>query len=241
MRPDPPAKSPTPLREASNPPSPAISHASLAPTTRPKLNLQKRTVSEAETSSPASATSGDAKASPFGAARPIDTHAKEQEIEEKRQLALRQKKEAEEKAREEKRLAKEAAKAEKAGQEKENGGESGPAAGKQFEILTKATSGEDGATTTEAETTTKDADAGGQNGNIIDDKAVKPKEVARDAPPSKAGGAWRGKADSKEPTGDSAPAGSTTAALDEDGWSTVSKPKNNRRGGGNQGARAMAS
>lgn len=78
-----------------------------APAGRPRLNLQKRTVSEAP--DVAATPSSDAKASPFGAARPIDTAAREQEIEQKRQVAIREKKEADEKAKEEKRLAKLAA------------------------------------------------------------------------------------------------------------------------------------
>jgi len=92
-------------REGSETPaSPSAQHA--VPS-RPKLQLTKRTVSEAQTTSPSQ--SGDAKASPFGAARPIDTAAREREIEEKRLQAIQEKKEAEEKAKEEKRLAKEAA------------------------------------------------------------------------------------------------------------------------------------
>lgn len=75
---------------------------------RPRLNLQKRTVTET-TDSAATTAGGDAKASPFGAARPINTAAREQEIEEKRQIAIREKREADEKAKEERRLAKQAA------------------------------------------------------------------------------------------------------------------------------------
>ena len=120
MRPDPPAKSPGQSREGSEaPPSPAA--APVQPAGRPKLNLTKRTVSEAPAvTSPALSTT-DNKASPFGAARPIDTATREREIEEKRVLALKQKKEADEKAKEERRLAKEAAAkeaAEKAAAEK---------------------------------------------------------------------------------------------------------------------------
>ncbi len=101
MRPDAPAQSPTPSRDPSNPPSPAPVPA---PATRPKLNLQKRTVSDAEQGpTPTGSTSAsDTKASPFGAARPVDTSAKEKEIEEKRESAIRQRKEAEEKAKAEK-------------------------------------------------------------------------------------------------------------------------------------------
>ncbi|CAI4219112.1 unnamed protein product [Parascedosporium putredinis] len=75
---------------------------------RPKLNLAKRTVSEAP-DAPSPTATGDSKASPFGGARPIDTMAREREIEEKRLQALKEKKESEEKAKEERRLAKEAA------------------------------------------------------------------------------------------------------------------------------------
>ncbi|KAK4217876.1 putative RNA-binding protein sce3 [Rhypophila decipiens] len=110
MRPDAAAKTtPGQSREGSEAPtSPAPQHA--VPASRPKLNLVKRTVSEAPAViSPSVAANTDSKASPFGAARPIDTAAKEREIEEKRVQALKEKKEAEEKAKEERRLAKEAA------------------------------------------------------------------------------------------------------------------------------------
>lgn len=103
MRPDAPQ---TP-REGSAPGSPVAPAAAPAPAGRPRLNLQKRTVSEATDA--ASTTGSDSKASPFGAARPIDTAAREKEVEEKRQQALREKREADEKAKEERRLAKEAA------------------------------------------------------------------------------------------------------------------------------------
>lgn len=56
-----------------------------------------------------SLTGADSKASPFGAARPIDTAAREREIAEKHEQVLKEKKEADEKAKEERRLAKEAA------------------------------------------------------------------------------------------------------------------------------------
>lgn len=111
MRPDAPVKSESHSRAGSEAPS---SPAGGAPATlaggRPKLNLTKRTVSEqpAAVTSPASSAT-DSKASPFGAARPIDTAAREREIEEKRLAAIKEKKEAEEKAKEERRIAKEAA------------------------------------------------------------------------------------------------------------------------------------
>ena len=77
-----------------------------APKERPRLNLSKRQISnageaDAGASTPASAAV-DSKASPFGAAKPIDTAAKERELDEKRQLAVRQKQESDQKAREEK-------------------------------------------------------------------------------------------------------------------------------------------
>ncbi|KAI0180241.1 hypothetical protein GGR52DRAFT_234487 [Hypoxylon sp. FL1284] len=117
MKPDRPVKSPEPSQEGSEaPPSPAPSAAAAAaaaaaPGGRPRLNLQKRTVSGSpDLLSPGQAsTGGDSKASPFGAARPIDTAAKEREIAEKREQQVKEKKEADDKAKEERRLAKEAA------------------------------------------------------------------------------------------------------------------------------------
>jgi len=104
-----PVKSPEESREGSEaPPSPAGSVAVPTAGGRPRLQLTKRTVSEApDVTSPGS--TGDAKASPFGAARPIDTAAKEREIAEKRDQVIKEKKGQEEKAKEERRLAKEAA------------------------------------------------------------------------------------------------------------------------------------
>jgi translation initiation factor 4B len=241
MRPDRPAKSPTP--ETSNPPSPA---PATAPTTRPRLNLQKRTVSEADPAgSPASTT--DSKFSPFGAARPVDTAAKEKEVVEKRQLAIRQKKEADEKAKaekaEEKRLAREKADLERANateskepkDTKEADAES-PQPGPKFDILRRA----DPATNDML--SDDDAEDDAEEKTVADDKAIKPKGVVRDAPASKVNGTWR--------TGDSASRGKPAAAPptttenleEEDGWSTVSKPVKQRNGRrGNQPARAIAS
>ena len=90
MRPD---ASPAATPEASAPTSPAAQ----APKERPRLNLAKRTVSTADPE--AASSTGDSKASPFGAAKPIDTATREREVEEKRQLAIRQKQEADEKAK----------------------------------------------------------------------------------------------------------------------------------------------
>lgn len=240
---------------------------------RPKLNLAKRTVSEAPDVSSPSSVSGDSKASPFGAARPIDTAAKEKEIEEKRVAAIREKKEAEEKAKQEAKEA--AAKAKAAETEREGADE-----GKTIEILQKA----EGDSTSNADETIEKENA---NGNIVDDKAVKPREIVRDAKPKPSeSGAWRRPSggpptprdeiprgprgggrggrgrgdprggrhfdDSRSPrqntNGGASPASpalpssepETASPLEEDGWSTVSKPKKNNRGG-NQGSRAIAS
>ncbi|KAK4546431.1 hypothetical protein LTR36_002108 [Oleoguttula mirabilis] len=96
MRADPPAPA-TP--DAETPASPAAQ----APKERQRLNLAKRSVSTAEPEAAAGAGSASAsKASPFGAAKPIDTAGKEREIEEKHQLAVKQKQETDQKAKEEK-------------------------------------------------------------------------------------------------------------------------------------------
>ena len=227
MRPDAPAQSPTATPDTSVPSSPAPQ--SNAPATRPRLNLAKRTVSEAL---PAPEPTSSDKPNPFGAARPIDTAAREKEIEEKHKLALRQKKEADDKAREEKKAKEAADKAAKDSapatptENRDEGSAEKPRA--NFEILQRV--GEEG------ELTGQDEDA---NGEIADDKAVKPQEVVRDAP--KTEGSWRRKSSTSDAP---APAGSTTKALDDDGWSTVTKPtknvKSNRRGGGAP-TRAIAS
>ncbi|KAL3417733.1 RNA recognition motif containing protein [Phlyctema vagabunda] len=264
MRPDAPAsKSPAPSRDGSEAPTSPPPGPAVAPAGRPKLNLAKRTVSEAPLASPSS--SGDAKASPFGAARPIDTAAKEREIEEKRLAAIREKKEADDKAREEKKEAAKAAKAVEA--EKQESGAEGKVEVPEVAEAEALKEGE----------TVESEDA---NGKIVDDKAVKPKEVVRDAKPRPVeSGAWR-RASSGPPRedatrgargrGDGAPRGARggrggvrggrengpasprtqgppspaepeTAAMEEDGWSTVSKPKKNQRGGNNQAGRAIAS
>lgn len=237
MRPDAP-KVPTP--EASEPSSPAPPAA--APATRPKLNLQKRTVSEADpVSSPA--LMSDSKASPFGAARPVDTAAKEKEVEEKRQLAVRQKRDAEEKAKaekaEEKRLAKEKAEADKAKEAvgKETREAKVPASAEEdeeenaqptpkFDILRRADTG------TNDMVANDENDEGEEQIQPTNDKAVKPKEIVRTPTAPKANGSWRNGPASQPP------ADSTPADLDADGWSTVSKPKkqSNRRYGPSRGA-----
>ncbi|OJD16802.1 hypothetical protein AJ78_03045 [Emergomyces pasteurianus Ep9510] len=206
MRPDPPAPKPAaPVPEAApaaTPPAPP------APAQRPKLNLQKRTV-EAEPASPTAPTS-DSKASPFGGARPIDTSAREREVEERRQLALRQKKEAEEKAKAEKAEKQKAAKeqeqqeqatkaestsAASANGAKEDGSET-PQAGKNVEILRRAGNTEE-APNPERSTETGASD---EKAEALKEPKVQPKEPrepreprepSRQQPPSKANGNWR--------------------------------------------------
>ena len=238
-------------RELSNPPSPATATAPGPPTSRPKLNLTKRTVSESIPDE-AAASGSDSKASPFGAARPIDTASREKAVEEKRQIAVREKKEADEKARAEKKLAEEKSREEKKSgkdaeetgksqqqvqsprekpngqkwerqdkaekQDKENG-VSGPAPGKQYEIL-RRNAGDD---TSNADEEADEAEEADQNGLIVGDKDVKPREVVRE-PQSSNGG--------------SDPVDTTATALEEDGWSRVPEKK---RKNGNAAARALAS
>ncbi|MCJ1291518.1 hypothetical protein MMC34_003063 [Xylographa carneopallida] len=247
MRPDPPvappADSPTPsVKEPSAPssPAPAATPAPLA--SRPRLNLQKRTVSQAETSPALPTGASDPRASPFGAAKPIDTTAREREIVERREKEAREKKEqddkareakraAEDKAKEERKLAKEVEKAERAASPKENS--NGPMKekengadipGKNYQILRRGTNDDS--------TPADDADDQDANRNIVDDKTVKPQEVVRDIPSKKVNGV-----DATANEGSASPSADT---LEEDGWSTVSKPRNNRKNG-NQGVRAIAS
>ncbi len=269
MRPDAPAKSPAPTPEPSAPTSPAAA-APIVPASRPKLNLAKRTTaSEAPTEPASPSTAPESKANPFGAARPIDTATRDKEIAEKREQARVQKekedKEREEKLeveREEKRAAEKAARAEKAAaapaqgndnkpatsaiqggmerngnkpatsatsggtekekeKEKTNGASSSPPAGptKSYEILRRMTD-QDNGNTADGEDGTVDTPA---NGDIVDDKSVKPKVIVRDiASPGEV---------QQQPI---------TESMEEDGWSTVSKPTRKGRQG-NQAARAIAS
>jgi translation initiation factor 4B len=174
--------------------------------------------------------------------------ARDQEIEEKRQLALRQRREAEERLKaeraEEKRLAREKELKDKpvveqdtkdpaASETQENGADT-PQQGTNFEILRRTSEAANDMVVPE------DADEEEETGErgVVEDKAVKPKEIVRDAPKAQANGAWRSKDTKKEPKSEA----NTAANLEEDGWSTVSKntkQRNNRRG--NQGARAIAS
>lgn len=257
MKPDaPPSSTPTP--DASTPSSPSAS-AAPAPTTRPRLNLQKRTVSDAPPADqPASA--GDSKSSPFGAAKPIDTATREQQIADKRE-AVRKQKEVEDKAREEKNKAEKAAaaaaaKADKASREgtpksssnapengksgeskskkqadsgeKENGA-TPQAPGRQYEILRRVAGSEDGGSAADAEEVeAADGDAVPANGEIVDDKSVKPKEIVRD----------RSTVDQQQQSGGQE---ASAESLEGDGWSTVPSGQKGRGKHGRAASRAIAS
>lgn len=165
------------------------------------MNLQKRTVSENVQSPPPSAT-GDSKASPFGAARPIDTAAREQEVVAKRERA---RKEAEEKSKadkaEKQRQSKEKAKAEKAAAGDSNGTketETDAPKKSNFEVLRRA-----------------DDEAGEGEAEESKEETTATKEQPKEATESKTNGSWR----KAEPA---------AAEADEEGWSTVSTGKRNK-------------
>lgn len=240
MRPDLPVKSPGQSREGSEAPSsPAATHA--LPVGRPKLNLTKRTVSDAPDITSPALSATHSKASPFGAARPIDTAAREREIEEKRVAAIKQKKEADEKAKEERRLAKEAAAKEAA--EKE-------AADKEAaEQAAEKAQGEEAAREEAAK-----EEAAKEEGSVANGKpeaAQDKEEAGQEEPTQSAGGSQDGeqKAAARpreprgEPRGDAAP-GFKSRAVESGNWRQASAgehrggsrgghiPSGPRRGGG---------
>ena len=253
MRPDP---SPAPTPDVSTPSSPQQQ----APKERPKLNLQKRTVSTAVEDS-ASNAAADSKASPFGAAKPIDTATREREVEEKRQLAIRQRKEADEKAREEK-AAKEAAartaRAERAdqGQAQEDDKVTSPTSetGKARRPSRQQPQQQNGAKTAPKENgqTAAPQQAAKPSFSILqrdtegdeDDEALPAEEGEEDAskPPEDTNGSIKPQevTVTKDVNESAAPQEVDPTAQDmaDEGWSTVaSKQKSNRRGG----QRAIAS
>ena len=220
----------SPGAEASNLSSPATVAPAIPPisqATRPKLNLQKRTVSQAEPSPALTTGMSDSKASPFGAARPIDTSAREKEIEDKikqrkeqEDKAREEKRIADEKSKEEKRLAKEAERAEKIdrtkdkanGQTKEGG--HGDLQGRSYQILRRDT-GDDLGTTEVVE---------GANGSREDEKTAKVQELVRDTK-----------------TSNGMPDEPNNEKLEEEGWSTVSTKSSKTRKAVLPGARGIAS
>ena len=72
------------------------------------------------------------------------------------------------------------------------------------------------------------------DGLITEDKEVKPKEIVRDIPANDEDAT---KINGATPAASADP---SAEALENDGWSTVSKPTKNRKNG-NQAARAIAS
>ncbi|KAH8599835.1 hypothetical protein B0O99DRAFT_649333 [Bisporella sp. PMI_857] len=263
MKPDAPAaKSPVPSRDGSEAPSsPAPGNAAPVPSTRPKLNLAKRTVTDVpDQPSPTTSVTGSNKPNPFGGASAVDTAARERQVEEARAAAIAEKKAAEEKAKADRT---EAAKhqAAEAEQQKTAEGE------KKIEILQRP-EGED----------VGKSESGNQNGTAPD----KPRELVARPKPSDTG-AWRrpsqgppGPRDDGPPRGPRggrggrggrgdgqgrgprhfdegrggrqnsngrvsspavpAPTSATIVEADpdapaDDGWSTVAKPKKNNRGG----------
>ncbi|KAK3070264.1 Eukaryotic translation initiation factor 4B [Teratosphaeriaceae sp. CCFEE 6253] len=249
MQPD--APSPVATPEASTPASPA------APKERPRLNLAKRTVSTTDPEG-ASPAAGESKASPFGAARPIDTAARDREVEEKHQLAIRQKQETDQKARDEKtaqETAARAARAERAdrGQAQEEDKVSSPTGKGPSGPPRRPSRQQNGAA--KPQTPKENGDAAPQkerpNFSILshedDAAAEEEREGAEDAVDAPANGAIADDKETKpqevvqEVTKDAsggATQGGTAEAMEADGWSTVAaKPKKTGRGG----QRALAS
>lgn len=210
------------------------------------MNLAKRTVSEADPQS--AAASSDSKSSPFGAAKPINTAAREKEIEEKRQLAIDQKRDADEKAREEKK-AKEAEA--KAGSEKtEDPSESGQdektkegerKSSKTYQILARKTEEENSENNEEAsEDNAKPTKSNGVNDESRPAKPRGPPRGDREPPrgPRNASGSWRGRNKPSNPNSAASPR-PESQGQEDDGWSTVGPTKGRgqrtRGGGGRTG------
>lgn len=236
MRADP---SPAPTPDVSVPSSPQ------APKERPRLALQKRTVSTAEPDA-AAASGTDAKASPFGAARPIDTAARDREVEEKRLASIKEKQEAAEKAKEEK--AKQEAAAREARAERADRGQ----AQEDDTVKSPTTETAKPRRTSRQQNGTKPAPK--ENGEATSPNQPKPsfsilrrdtdgedgdEAVAEEHEQAEEGA--NGNVTHPNPTVAGGPAeestpqlpeNGTTEGIDADGWETVpAKTKNSRRGG----------
>ena len=245
-------------RELSTPPSPAGGPPA-APATRPRLNLAKRTVSETPNDA-ATAPAADSKASPFGAAKPIDTATREKEVEEKRQIAIREKKEADEKSRAEKKAAEEkakedkklardaelAARAEQKSKPQEEGNDQPKEKANGQPRSPKEKTKENGsapapgksyeilrrAANDNASAADEEAEEADAVGNglVTGDKEIKPKEIVQEMSKPAQNGATTNGTASAEPTAE---------ALEDEGWSTVASK--DKRKNGKQAARAIAS
>ena len=260
MKPDaPPATTPQTARspalsnrEPSNPPSPAGPPA--PPASRPKLNLAKRTVSE-NVADAATAPPSDSKSSPFGAAKPIDTATREKEVEEKRQIAIREKKEADDKAKadkkiaddkakEERRLAKETEDANKPSQPVQSPKERQNSQKADKQDKRDKNEKENGVSAptpgkqyeilrrhanddaSAADEEAEEAEEAEQVDLLNGDKDVKPRVIVRDPAST---------------NGNTAEVSTETTAgvLEEEGWSTI--PEKKKRKNGNAASRALAS
>ncbi|KAF3908684.1 hypothetical protein AA313_de0207906 [Arthrobotrys entomopaga] len=175
------------------PPSPGV------PQTRPKLELKKRSeVVAADINQPAVAS--DSKSSPFGAARPIDTSAREKEIEEKQAKQLAEKKAKDEKDKEERKAAQAARaalktdKSEKKNQKGDDEPET-PKTGRNFDILRRPS----------AATTTDDVNATELDPEEPSETKEELKQPVKAVPKVQL------------------PSEPTTKQLEDEGWSTVKR------------------
>lgn len=242
---------------------PSSPQAPSAPASRPRLNLAKRTVSEAPP-----AEESKSNSSIFGGAKPVDTSAREAAAEEKQREAARARKEAEEKAREEKK-AREAARAERIAAEKsnnnsnhsnsnsenatprENGTTTGgkqrptgerkassndavPGNKQQYEILRRMN--DEGGEGEDAPPTDRDGPDASANGDIVTDKETLPQETVREVVRDNDNNN-KGGNNWRQPQSQQSSEPSSQA-LEDDGFTVVSShQKKKGRGGG----RALAS
>ncbi|KAK5115841.1 hypothetical protein LTR85_009435 [Meristemomyces frigidus] len=244
--------------DAETPASPAAQ----APKERPRLNLAKRSVSTAEPEAGAGSAAGS-KASPFGAAKPIDTATKEREIEEKHQQAVKQRQEADQKAKEEKAAqdaTARAARAERADRGQAQGEDkvASPTSGARRDPPRHPSRQQNGTKPQQPQQLKENGEATPKEkanfsilqrdseGGEDDAAAEEAREGEVDAVDAPANGTIVGDKETKpqevvkEVTkDDSENAAETTAeTMEDDGWSTVAaKPKSSRRAG----QRAMAS
>lgn len=202
-RPDPP-----PVQRVATAPSSPV-----AQTTRPRLELKKRSEHPVEPALASATSDSSTKPNPFGAAKPIDTFQREKEVEEKRLATIAAKKAKEEKAKEEKAKEEKKVRAAAAGEDDKSGAAT-PTGVKNFALLRRA-SGATESTTAEGEAEEVVEAAPAATPETVTPEKKKEVEVR----PSKAvTTSWR-KAEPK--------AGTEEVA---DGWSTVSAKKG--RGGG---------
>lgn len=222
------------------------------------MNLQKRGDTAGDVGAPVEVASS--KASPFGAARPADTAARDKavadKLEEKKQEALKERKAADEKkaaddkAVQEKRMTDRAA-----ARDKEQSGVNGnPGSQQKREVLRKDSSKQTTQSPTDPMARTEQASTT-VNGTATRSPAAaapsqsdstKPQEIVRDIQPKSGSNASdtnntssAGGEDAKATNGDAqaaADGADTTETLDEEGWSTVSKPNKT----GKRGSRAPA-